>query len=395
MNACVIIPSYWSGNARDPQAPGAYDHTTDLNSSAPELDRCLASLEKVRDLPRVIILLVCPLSATIEVSRRVSALIEAHPAINAVLVTNVEAARVVDAVSDLAPNGTGECVSLRGYGAIRNMGLAVAAIFGHDAVVFIDDDEVVLTPDFMDRALYALGKKTRAGQAILAKSGFFYDENGSPYADESKENRSNRWWSKRSEFNAWMRTALAGTRISRSNYVCGGLFALHVQAFSTIPFDPFITRGEDLDYLFNMRMFGWDVWFDDKWAVRHLPPRTESMASRFMQDVYRWYYERAKIRFANRQNSMAAVTPSSLMPYPGPWISSQLDERVRKTALFRMLFTREHQRYFKIWREGKRDAERYAEENHDAYLRFQSFWPSIVNGLWRNGSLAGLWGDRS
>ncbi len=56
-----------------------------------------------------------------------------------------------------------------------------------------------------------------------------------------------------------MKKALSGTRISRSNYVCGGLMALHARAFTRVAFDPFITRGEDLDYLFNMRMFGYDV----------------------------------------------------------------------------------------------------------------------------------------
>ena len=61
-----------------------------------------------------------------------------------------------------------------------------------------------------------------------------------------------------------MKKALSGTRISRSNYVCGGLMALHARAFTRVAFDPFITRGEDLDYLFNMRMFGYDVWFDNE-----------------------------------------------------------------------------------------------------------------------------------
>ena len=49
-----MIPSYWAGAAADVHAPGAYDHSTSLNTSAPELARCLDSLEQVRDLPRVI-----------------------------------------------------------------------------------------------------------------------------------------------------------------------------------------------------------------------------------------------------------------------------------------------------------------------------------------------------
>ncbi len=113
-----------------------------------------------------------------------------------------------------------------------------------------------------------------------------------------------------------MKKALSGTRISRSNYVCGGLVALHARAFTRVAFDPFITRGEGSDYLFNMRMFGYDVWFDNEWVVRHLPPESEKRSPRFMQDVYRWYYERAKLTFAAHQQELVPVTAASLMPYP-------------------------------------------------------------------------------
>ena len=119
--------------------------------------------------------------------------------------------------------------------------------------------------------------------------------------------------------------------------------ALHARAFTRVAFDPFITRGEDLDYLFNMRMFGYDVWFDNEWTVRHLPPESEKRSPRFMQDVYRWYYERAKLTFAAHQKELIPVTAASLMPYPGPWISRELDDRVRKTAMVRSVFTREHE----------------------------------------------------
>ena len=390
LRATIVIPTYWASGADGLQSPGAYDHATELGDPNPELERCLASLEQVRDLVRIILLVVCPVSATVEVSRRVAEIVGAHPKLSITTVTNVEAARIADRIADLAPTATGECVSLRGYGAIRNMGLAVAAIFGHDAVIFLDDDEVVLGPDFMRKALYALGQQTRQGLPILAKTGYFYDLAGSPLADESRTGIEHRWWTKRAEFNAWMRRALAATRISRSNYVCGGCLALHARAYSRIPFDPFITRGEDLDYLFNMRLMGLDVWFDNRWVVRHLPPESRERAPRFMQDIYRWYYERAKLAHASRQNDLNAVTPASLMPYPGRWISSEFDERVRKTALVRALVTREHASYLRIWRRGRAEAEQYAREYQDAYLRFASIWPTIVDGLWNDRELAAL-----
>ena len=176
MNPTIVIPSYWAGDPAELKSPGAYDHSSDLAAARPELDRCLASLEQVRDLPRIIVLLVCPQRLTDRIAERVQGVIDDHPSLEVTLVTNREASVVMERVSQIAPNVRGETVSLRGYGAIRNMGLACAAILGHDAVVFLDDDEVVLAPDFMEKALYGLGHETRQRLPILAKSGYFYNK---------------------------------------------------------------------------------------------------------------------------------------------------------------------------------------------------------------------------
>ena len=394
MRPAIVIPSYWAGDTSEIHAPGTYDHSTSLNSSSPELERCLSSLDRLPKVPPIILLVVCPLSATRDVSMRISRIVEAHPSLQVTIVTNIEASRIAERVAQLAPKAFGEGVSLRGYGAIRNMGLAVASIMARDAVIFLDDDEVVLDSDFVEKALYGLNQETRQRLPIIAKSGYFFDKKGSALADSSKAGICHRWWTKRIEFNRWMKRALAGTRISRSNYVCGGCLALSARAFMRVSFDPYITRGEDLDYLFNMRLFGYDVWFDNKWAVRHLPPEMRERSGRFMQDVYRWYYERAKLGYAARQKEYNQVTPASLMPYPGAWLTPQLDERVTKTALVRALFTREHKGYWGIWRHGRADAERYARENSHRYLQFQSFWPTIMDGLWGDAQLNAMLGQK-
>lgn len=391
MNPVIVIPSYWAGNQAELMSPGVYDHTSGLTDVCPELDRCLTSLEQVRKLPRVIVLLVCPASAQTRIESRVRGILDNHPSIETTLITSREASAIANRVAQIAPKVKGEVVSLRGYGAIRNMGLACAAILGHDAVVFLDDDEIVLGPDFMEKALYGLGSETRQRLPILAKTGYFYNKAGSPLADTTKKmGITCRWWTKRIEFNRWMERALKATRISRSNYVCGGCFAVHRRAFCNIAFDPYVTRGEDLDYLFNMRLVGLDVWLDNTWAVKHLPPAQTEESPRFMQNVYRWYYERAKLTAAGRRPDMNSVTPASLMPYPGPWISDGLDERVRKTALIRMLFTHEHRGYWRVWRHGITDARAYAQLHESDYVRFASFWSSIVNGLSKDAQLAAL-----
>ena len=51
----------------------------------------------------------------------------------------------------------------------------------------------------------------------------------------------------------------------------------------------------DLDYLLNLRMYGSDIWFDNQWNLKHLPPETESEGTRFRQDIFRWLYEYRKM----------------------------------------------------------------------------------------------------
>ena len=50
MNPTIVIPTYWADDEAHANAPGVYDHSTKLNATNPELDRCLASLEQVRDI---------------------------------------------------------------------------------------------------------------------------------------------------------------------------------------------------------------------------------------------------------------------------------------------------------------------------------------------------------
>lgn len=392
MNPVIVIPSYWADTQNDGTIAdvGVYDHACAIDADHPELENCLSSLDGVRGVVRVVVLLVSPPRCEQAARARVEEVCRRHALLNPLIIGSEEAAFVARAIRGVVPDMGGETVSLRGYGAIRNMGLVVAAVLGHDIVVFMDDDEVALTPDYLVDAVYGIGQMTRQNVPVVAKSGYFLDKNGSPFAKERNAPWYDKHWIKRHEFNAWMKNALDATRISRSSYVCGGCLAIHAEAFTRVAFDPFITRGEDLDYLFDLRMYGLEMWFDNEWRVRHLPPPTPSEPSRFLQDVYRWDYEREKLAFANRKIELNRVTVSSLMPYPGPWVSGQLPSRVLWTALFRAIGCPQHRTYFSVLTKGRKEAHAYATEMRARYLSFQTFWPRLMSELWGQRQLAAL-----
>lgn len=391
MNPVIVIPSYWDRSARPGPLGerGVYDYTTPIDKPLPELEVCLSSLEHVSGVLRVIVLVVAPQDCEEAARARVNSICRAHADLNPLVIGAREASHVERAVSRMAHHVAGEAVSLRGYGAIRNMGLALAAILGHDVVVFLDDDEVALGEDYLTKAVWGLGSLTRQNLQVLVKSGFFIDELGSPYAEPSGA-WSEKYWSKAADFNRVMeRAQTSASRITRSNHLCGGCCALHAAAFSKAPFDPYITRGEDLDYVLNVRAMGMDVWFDNEWCVQSQPPEEMAGApSLFMQDVHRWLYEYRKLDAMNARRDLHTITPESLMPYPAPWLSSGVRRRVFRTALRRFLTGPDRLAYLRILVRGRFDADRFARSASSRYLSFAMVWPTIVAALWEDRVIA-------
>ncbi|HIZ19036.1 MAG TPA: hypothetical protein IAA22_08020 [Candidatus Olsenella stercoravium] len=391
MNPVIVIPSCWDRSARVGALGerGVYDYTTPIDKPLPELEVCLSSLERVSGVLRVIVLVVAPKECEDAARARVNSICRSHADLNPLVIGAKEAAHVERAVARMAHHVAGETVSLRGYGAIRNMGLAVAAVLGHDVVVFLDDDEVVTESDFLTKAVWGLGSLTRQNLQVLAKSGFFIDRLGSPYAEPSSE-WSEKYWSKAADFNRVMeRAQTSASRITRSNHLCGGCCALHAAAFSKVPFDPYITRGEDLDYVLNLRANGMDAWFDNEWYVEAQPPEEMAGApSVFMQDVHRWLYEYRKLDAMNARRDLRTITPESLMPYPAPWLSAEVRRRVFRTALRRLITGPDRLAYLRILTKGRYEADKFARSASSRYLSFAMVWPTIVSALWGDRVIA-------
>ena len=390
VNPVIVIPTYWAetDHIGGIGERGTYDYVTPIAKPLPELETCLSSLEGVRGVIRVVVLVVADKGTEESARARVDGICRTHPSLNTLVIGKTEANLVSRAVWRAFPKVDDETVSLRGYGAIKNMGLAVAALLGHDVVVFLDDDEVALTSDFLVDALHKLGTTTRDELRILAKTGYFINREGSAFAGSGPVRWSERRWSKREGFNNMMREKLAGPRISRSNWLCGGCCAIHASAFSQVPFDPYITRGEDLDYVLNLRSRGFDVWFDNAWRVRSQPPATPSYASLLMQDAYRWLYEVEKLDTFNRRRDRRTVTISSLQPYPAPWMSPKVRERIVQTAARRLFIGPERKAYLHILTKGMGEALAWAAESRERYLEFSTVWPSMIESLWDERGLA-------
>jgi hypothetical protein len=328
-------------------------------------------------LGQIIVLVACEGDIADEAARKVQEIVNRFPQMHTLVIADAEAKLIQQRIEQIGLGDQSFKVGLESYGAIRNLGMMVATVLGFDSVVFLDDDEIVNDTEFLSKAMYGLGKLTRKGVPILVKSGYYINSEGS-YFSMSQSKWYNRYWQQGRAFNRWITKAMDGPRLSRSNHVCGGILAIHREAFKRLSFDPWITRGEDLDYMLDLRMYGSDIWFDNTWWMRHLPPRTGNEGSRFRQDVYRWLYEYRKVEFGRTQSGLIPIPPTSLEPYPGPFLRPGITRRVRRTAFLRSLVRPNKSAYRKAARAATREAAAYARAHCEKYFAFQRIWSEIM-----------------
>lgn len=402
MEPVVIIPTFWTrpkskrgrtATAVDDLA-SVYDHPTPIDSDG-TLPDCLRSLQKVKGLGRVVIIAaVTDESIAHRAEDKVREIVDDFPDIDAFVFGPAELGSLHRRLEQLEFADMIEGVTLRGYGAVRNVGLMAAAVLGYESVVFVDDDEIVTSADFLSTAMYGLGAKFEDGTPLLAKTGYYTDAQGR-WQRNDEAHWTDMFWRQRDGFNEALSVVSKPPRVQPTSLAFGGCLALHRDMFANVSFDPWVLRGEDIDYVINARMHGGGVYLDEDWTVVHQPPEPVSEAIRFRQDVYRFVYEHRKIEFAKSQVDLRQVTPKSMMPYPGQFIDSSVGWRASVTALFRALTRPEKGQYFQIALHAMGDASTYARENCQNYFEFQRRWPILMEGLWDDIALKSLFtGER-
>jgi hypothetical protein len=397
VNPAIVIPTYVGTRRKTPSynVVATYDHVTPLTHQG-ELPRCLASLrDNGVDVP-ILLLVVAEHGVEREASAKICEIAAAYHETLDIRVFDAELLSQFHARAEqLSLTTIKEGISLTGYGATRNFGLTIAATLGFTEVIFLDDDEVVCSPDFLEQALYGLGKLSKKGIPVLVKSGFYTDRKN---RWKSREAHAwyNRYWEQGKLFNRWITRAMTAPRLSRSNVLSGGLMAIHREAYRRVSFDPWIPRGEDLDYLLNIRMYGGGVWFDNQWSVQHLPPTERNEAQRFKQDIYRWIYEHRKLEFSKSQIDLLQIKPHSLDPYPGPFLENSITTRVFVTALLRTVGrAKDRHGYFKAAQVARREAKAYAEMFCAKYFEFQLGWAQTLGTLEVDPQLKALFSESS
>ncbi len=238
MNPVVVIPrSFYPRRHRGgADVVSTYDHPTAPNQEG-ELGRCLESLAKVEGLGLVVILVSADVSLEVQAAEKVQAIANRHPDVTTLVIGAGRAGAYRAAhgpAEHRAPLQRDRPSRLRRHpqfgpargqrARLRRRGVLGRRRGGR-------------RPEIPGKAMYGLGKLTRQGVPIVAKTGYYLNDQDS-YLSKWEDKWYNRFWQQGRAFNEWITKAMRGPRLSRSNHV-RRLFGRPQEAFRASP----LTRG--------------------------------------------------------------------------------------------------------------------------------------------------------
>jgi hypothetical protein len=171
---------------------------------------------------------------------------------------------------------------------------------------------------------------------MFGLAGLYQNVDGGILATESADDWVRFWPKIRWMNEAFTGLASGGTDLKLTPLALGGNMAVGASLYRFLPFDPAVTRGEDIDYVINARMFQVPFFLDHNLRVVHDPPsKPHPLWQRLRQDLQRFWYTRQKLLAQESSINNSLVTPEELMPYPGNFLTDDLEIRAYRahTAL--------------------------------------------------------------
>jgi hypothetical protein len=329
---CVVVPSYWT-RPRAEARPGdaVYDHPTPLDGQS-TLPALLDSLGQLKEPPFYLLVLVAVTGDDVAgaAEEHVRSLLDGYSGLTTLVFGPSRLRRLHGSLEARGLAAERAYLQLRGYPCIRNLQLAIPHALHASAIVALDDDEIVVDPDFLVKATEPLGTRVD-GRTVDGLSGHYLQENGSILlqVDPSKARSPNVFDRKAAIMNAATEALERepGTMVETA-FCFGGNMEFTAELAAEVGFDPEITRGEDIDYLINARMEGMHFFLRKDLNVLHRPPRggsyKDASRAKLEQDVIRFLYERAKLAVSQSDPDLHPVTADELRPYPGDFFAEDV-----------------------------------------------------------------------
>lgn len=382
-NPIIVVPTYWKKGSLI-NADSIYDHPTDLLSPEETLTRTLHSFSIIEGDFDVLVIGV-PTRHEIgkELDDKVETLIkELNLPYNTFYFGFEEYIKLKNNLTSFYPSEFSNLVSNAGYGNIRNLCILIPHLLGKNISILIDDDEIITEPSFVRIATEFIGKKSES-RILGLVLGFYRNEDGSVFLDDTKAPWWELVWNKPKIMNKAFQIIEGKNRLVDTPFAFGGNMVIHRTCWTKVPFDPLMTRGEDMDYLRNVKYFGFDAQLDRSLSIIHKPPKSQtSYIEKFKQDIFRFLYAKGKLE-------KLGIEASLYDPYPGTFLK-QTEGNVLLTELLYFIF---HNRSDLITVKNPqelnkklhtipsifKEASSYAKANSVFYIEFQKKWGEFMN----------------
>ncbi len=321
MNIAMVIPTYWGREGGVfVEGDEIYDHPTPLGDEG-TLQRAIESISTLEDHDFELIILGCATAKDIrdDMEEKVDCILKKTKSpVKVSFFSHSDLVKLRKKVLDFNKEGYKRFLDLEGYSNIRNMCTVIPHLMNKDVAILIDDDELFSKPDFIEIIKDDLDKVIE-GKQVEGVAGF-YTKDGE-WKNKLKSYPWREHWNKA----LWMNEALtklvgdtSEKRLVPSFYALGGNLTITKSLFMDIPFDPLVSRGEDMDFLINAMMFGRIVYFDNHLSIEHHPPPSTQPAWLVLRrDITRFIYEHRKLKHQKEIEGMRKVQTSELCDYPG------------------------------------------------------------------------------
>lgn len=337
MKVTMVIPSYWRRKKAEgrKETDSVYDHPTPLDGKG-TLGRALESVSilKNKDFNLVVLGVSTAQDTQEKVESRLSSIMKnSAQGVETLFFSYSHLDQVHQNLTQHKKEEFIPLLQLDGYSNIRNLCLFSAHLLGSEAAVLIDDDEIFEDPLFMEKALEYIGKK-HEGDAVLAVAGYYINPDNDFLINKDIPPWMTHWNKIGCMNRAFKEVIEKGPRLKETPFVFGGNAVIHRDLFMQVPFDPGITRGEDIDYLINARMFGFKFFLDNQLSIKHdAPPKTHPEWLKVREDIYRFMYEKKKLETQESIPHMVNVTAEDLGIYPGEFLRDDLDDRIFRSNI--------------------------------------------------------------
>lgn len=334
----IVIPTYWrAAEPKESREEVAYNHATPLDTEG-TLARCVESLNILKG-PDFDVLIVAGASTPEiqeEMARKTGEIVKhARRELSGkvYLFTSGELEICREIMEELPHTGKG-FMEVEGYSNIRNTTLILGSIIGAERIIMIDDDEYVTDPDFLGKIVRALGTRV-GGKTVDGLAGHYLNPDGT-WQTKKRDEPWATFWPINDYINLTYKMLLEGEdlpELIETPMVFGGCMALTKHLYRRMPFDRRIPRGEDIDYLINARMFGYNFFMHRALSIVHdPPPKPHSEWKSMRQDIVRFIHERMKLLEQVPMPNMDKVNFENLEPYPAAFLGEDLMERFLQTT---------------------------------------------------------------